>query len=84
MAEPTALHVEAHEHRRIELLAGAVSDLAVGVDAARGEGGGQLQDLLPLAEVAVEISEAVLGGFQCQRRCGPARPSAWGTSIAAP
>ena len=62
VAEPAVLHVEALEHRRVELLAGAVAGLAVGVGAAGGESSRQLQDLLPLAEVGVEVSEAVLGG----------------------
>ena len=62
VAKPAVFHVEALEHRRVELLAGAVGGLAVGVPAARGEGGGQLQDLLPLAEVGVEVAGPVLGG----------------------
>ena len=62
VAEPAVLHVEALEHRRVELLAGAVGRLGVGVGAAGGEGGRQLQDLLPLTEVGVEVTEAVLGG----------------------
>jgi len=40
-----------------ELAAGAVGSLAVGVAAAGGEGGGELQDLLPLGEVGVEVGE---------------------------
>ena len=63
VAEPAVFHVEALEHRRVELLAGAVGGLPVGVAAAGGEGGGQLQDLLPLAEVGIEVAEAVLGGL---------------------
>ena len=61
VAEPAVFHVEALEHRGVELLAGAVAGLAVGVAAAGREGGGQFQDLLPLAEVGVEVAEAVLG-----------------------
>ncbi|MDA8296843.1 MAG: hypothetical protein M0004_09700 [Actinomycetota bacterium] len=62
MAEPAVLHVEALEHRGVELLAGAIAGLPVGVAAARGEGGGELQDLLPLAQVGVEVGQPVLGG----------------------
>ncbi|MDA8358358.1 MAG: hypothetical protein M0Z95_19180 [Actinomycetota bacterium] len=61
MAKPALLHVEAFEHRGVELLAGAVVGLAVGVPTARGERGRQLQDLLPLAEVGVEVAQPVLG-----------------------
>ena len=63
MAEPAVFHVQALEHRRVELLAGAVRRFAVGVAAAGGEGGRQFQDLLPLAEVGIEVAEAVLGGL---------------------
>ncbi|MDA8292973.1 MAG: hypothetical protein M0040_01200 [Actinomycetota bacterium] len=61
MADLPVFHVEPFEHRGVELLAGAVAGLAVGVAAAGGEGGGQLQDLLPLGEVGVEVGETILG-----------------------
>ena len=54
MADPPVFRVEPFEHRGVELLAGAVARLAVGVAAAGGKGGGQLKDLLPLAQVGLE------------------------------
>ena len=62
MAEPAVLHVHPFEDRRVELLGRAVGGLAVGVAAAGGEAGRQLEDLLPFAQVGVEVAEAVLGG----------------------
>ncbi|MDA8279260.1 MAG: hypothetical protein M0Z63_02355 [Actinomycetota bacterium] len=63
MAEPAVLHIEALEHRGVELLAGAVGRLGVGVTATGGEDRRQLQDLLPFAEVGVEVTQAVLGSL---------------------
>ena len=61
MADPPVFHVEAGEHGGVEQPPGAVAGLAVGVAAAGGEGGGELQDLLPLGEVGIEVGQAVLG-----------------------
>ena len=61
MPEPAVLHVEPFEHSSVEMATGAVAGLAMGVTAAGGEGGGELQDLLPFAQVGVEVSEAILG-----------------------
>jgi hypothetical protein len=61
VAEPAVSYVEPLEHRGVELATGAVAGLAVGVTAAGGEGGGELQDLLPFAQVGVEVDEAILG-----------------------
>ncbi len=61
MADPPVLHIEPFEHRGVELAAGAVGGLAVGVAATAGESGGELQDLLPLGEVGVEVGETILG-----------------------
>ena len=69
MAELAAFHVKAFKHCGVEELAGAVVGLAVGVAAAGGERGGQLQDLLLLADVGVEVDQPVLGGID--RRANP-------------
>ena len=61
VAEPAVFHVQPLEHRGVEQLAGAVAGLAVGIAAAGRERGRQFQDLLLLAEVGVEVGQAVLG-----------------------
>jgi len=61
VADTPVFHVEPFEHRGVELLAGTVGGLAVGVAAAGGEGGGELQDLVPLGEVGVEVGETIFG-----------------------
>ena len=64
VADPTVLHIEPGEHGGVELAAGALAGHSVGVAAAGGDGGGKLQDLLPLGEVGVEVAQAVLCGSE--------------------
>ena len=69
--QPTAFHVDALEHRGVELLAGVVAGLGVGIAATGGERRCQFEDLLPFAEVAGD--EPGRWRRWCRRPCAPAR-----------
>jgi len=79
MAEPAAFHVEACERCGVELLAGPIVCLAVGVAAPGGERGGELQDLLLLAQVGGCVP-TTRQTRQAQKRCASCAAKAKGSA----